>query len=157
MKKLHVRSLAWLVSLCFALFAFQATAATASAANKVEKKPFAEAHVALQISDGNPFKQTLVLNVAHNLLKHYGPDKVDIEVVAFSKGLRLLFADNANQKRIDALAGAGVRFSACNNTLHHMTKLLGHKPKLNSHAVVVPAGIVRLLQLKQAGYTVVKP
>ncbi len=29
-----------------------------------EDKPFAEKHVVFQISDPNPFKQTLVLNVA---------------------------------------------------------------------------------------------
>ncbi|WP_419604286.1 hypothetical protein [Thiolapillus sp.] len=48
-----------------------------------DDKPFAEKHVVLQISDPNPFKQTLVLNVANNLIKHYGQDKIDIEIVAF--------------------------------------------------------------------------
>lgn len=34
-----------------------------------ESNPFAEKHVVLQISNPNPFKQTLVLNVASNLPK----------------------------------------------------------------------------------------
>jgi hypothetical protein len=39
-----------------------------------EDKPFAEERIVLQISDSDPFKQTLVLNVANNLIKHYGQD-----------------------------------------------------------------------------------
>jgi len=122
-----------------------------------QSKPFAEAHVALQISDGNPKKQTLILNVAHNLLKYYGPDKVDLEIVAFGPGLRLLFKGNAEEHRIASLAADGVRFSACANTIHHMAKILGHKPQLTKYARIVPAGIVRLVQLDQAGYYVSRP
>ena len=120
-------------------------------------KPFAEAKVALQISDGDPFKQTLILNVANNLLKHYGPDKVDIEIVGFGPGLRLLFDDNENKSRIESLAGQGVRFSACSNTVRAMSKVLDHEPVLNPHAARVPAGIVRIMELTDAGYTLVKP
>ena len=47
------------------------------------EKPFAEHKVVLQISDNDPFKQTLVLNVANNITKAYGIDNVDIQVVAF--------------------------------------------------------------------------
>lgn len=120
-------------------------------------KPFAEKRVVLQISDTDPFKQTLVLNVANNLIKHYGPDKVDIEVVAFGPGLRLLLADNANSGRIDGLTGAGVQFSACENTIRNFTKNLGEAPALNPHAVPVSAGVVRILDLTAKGYDLIKP
>ncbi len=123
----------------------------------IQEKPFADARVVLQISDPNPFKQTLVLNVAQNLLKFYGPDRVDIEVVAFGPGLRLMFKDNAQAGRIAALADQGVRFSACENTIANMGEKLGHEPALNPDAKIVPAGIVRLIQLNQAGYFVAKP
>lgn len=123
-----------------------------------EAKPFAEQKVVLQISDPNPFKQTLVLNVANNLIKHYGPDKVDIEIVAFGPGLRLLFAENDNVDRIDGLVGnGGVRFSACSNTRANMAKILGHPPLLNEHATVVDAGVVRILELQKQGYSLIKP
>lgn len=109
-------------------------------------KPFAEAKVVLQISDMDPSKQTLVLNVASNLLKHYGPDRVDIEVVAFGPGLRLLFADNVNKQRITTLAAEGVRFSACSNTIASFTTQLGTAPQINPVATKVPAGIVRIVE-----------
>jgi len=122
-----------------------------------ESKPFAEHKVVLQISDDEPGKQTLVLNVANNLLKAYGMDKVDVEIVAFGPGLKLLFADNANAERIDALAGSGVRFSACMNTLAAMTRELGKEPALNPHATKVNAGVVRIIDLTEHGYTLIRP
>lgn len=122
-----------------------------------EDKPFAEKRVVLQISDNDPFKQTLVLNVANNLLKHYGTDLVDVEIVAFGPGLRLLFVDNTHQSRIKGLADNGVRFAACSNTVKSMSKTLGHEPELNSHSVRVAAGVVRIMDLVDDGYQLIKP
>ena len=93
-----------------------------------EEKPFAENKFVLQISDMDPDKQTLVLNVASNIIKHYGQDQADVEIVAFGPGLRLLFAENSNAGRIDGLTESGVRFAACNNTITNMSKLLGGDP-----------------------------
>lgn len=140
---------AWaLAVIClFSSLAFNANAA----------KDFAEEKVVLQISDNNPFKQTLVLNVANNLIKHYGPDRVAIEIVAFGPGLRLLFEGNDNTPRIQSLVGNGVRFSACSNTIANMGKKLGHPPVLNKNAVTVNAGVVRILELQKKGYSLIKP
>jgi intracellular sulfur oxidation DsrE/DsrF family protein len=122
-----------------------------------EEKAFAEHKFVLQISDMDPFKQTLVLNVANNILKAYGTDQVDIEIVAFSRGLRLLFEDNANSGRIDGLAQNGVRFFACENTINNMTNTLGRPIKINSHASSGKGGIVRIKELTDQGYLLVKP
>jgi intracellular sulfur oxidation DsrE/DsrF family protein len=111
----------------------------------------------LQASDMDPSKQELVLNNASNLLEAYPPGAVQVEIVAYGPGLRLLFADNANAKRIDSLSQSGVRFSACGNTLHAMTKMLGYEPKLNPDAVVVPGGVVRIGDLERKGYAYIKP
>lgn len=113
--------------------------------------------IALQISDGTPEKQELVLNVANNLLKAYGTERVKLEIVAFGPGLRLLFADNANRHRVQSLALSGVRFSACQNTVAAMTKQLGRPPVLGPEAQSVPAGIVRLVELNDGGYVLVRP
>lgn len=116
-----------------------------------------EKKIVLQISDAGDDKQTLVLNVANNLQNHYGIDNVKLEIVAFGPGLRLLFKDNVNKGRIDALAKSGVRFSACENTSKNMAKALGYPPKLNAHAVMVTAGISRIVELTEQGYTLVRP
>ncbi|VAW51906.1 Blr3520 protein homolog, hypothetical protein [hydrothermal vent metagenome] len=122
-----------------------------------DDKPFAEERIVLQISDPNPFKQTLVLNVANNLIKHYGQDKVDVEIVAFGPGLRLLFKDNVNTSRIAGLSSSGVKFAACKNTIKGMSKKLGHKPELNSNAIPVSAGVVRIIELENQGFKLIKP
>ena len=122
-----------------------------------EDKPFAEERIVLQISDPDPFKQTLVLNVASNLIKHYGPDKVDVEIVAFGPGLRLMFKDNVNSGRIQGLTDSGVKFAACGNTIAGVTKKLGHAPEINSNAVTVTAGVVRIIELENQGFKLIKP
>jgi len=126
-------------------------------AKGADEKPFAEQRFLLQISDPDPSKQTLVLNVANNLVNHYGPDKVDVEVVAFGPGLRLLLADNENSARIQGLVLNGVKFAACANTLQNFSKELGYRPEIHKDAKLVPAGIVEIGERVKAGFTLVKP
>jgi hypothetical protein len=94
--------------------------------------------------------------VANNLRKHYGDD-IDLEIVAFGPGLKLLFSENANNPRVQNLAASGVRFSACQNTTRKMTKILGEKPNLSEHATPVAAGVARILDLIGDGYTLIRP
>jgi intracellular sulfur oxidation DsrE/DsrF family protein len=122
-----------------------------------DEKPFVEQKFVLQISDMDPAKQTLVLNVAGNILKAYGQDQVDVEIVAFGPGLRLLFDGNSNSDRIEGLVGSGVRFFACENTINNMSKTLGEPIKINSHAASGKGGIVRIKELTDQGYLLVKP
>lgn len=150
-KLLGKRALALLAILSFGL-----TSVTHAADIKTDKV-FAEKKIVLQISDPNPFKQTQVLNVASNLIKHYGTENVDIEIVAFGPGLRLLFSENVNKGRIQGLSSEGVRFSACKNTISKMNSKLGHDPDLNPNAIKVGAGVVRIIDLIEAGYILVKP
>ena len=122
-----------------------------------EEKPFAENKFVLQISDMDPDKQTLVLNVASNILKHYGQDQADVEIVAFGPGLRLLFEGNSNTGRIDGLVDSGVRFFACQNTINNMSKILGTPVQLNPSHSTGKGGIVRIKELTDQGYLLVKP
>lgn len=121
------------------------------------ENPFAEYKYVLHISDMDPSKQELILNNAKNLLDAYPPGQVDVEIVAYGPGLRLLFAENVNAQRIDSLSQSGVRFSACGNTIKGMARLLGEEPKMNPIATVVPGGIVRIGELVKKGYIYVKP
>ncbi|MDH5547257.1 MAG: hypothetical protein OEZ43_16855 [Gammaproteobacteria bacterium] len=133
-------------------------ALSSSAVMATDDKPFAEKKVVLQISDADPFKQTFVLNVANNLIQVFGPDKIDVEIVAFGPGLRLLFADNENKDRIDGLVNnGGVRFAACNNTLKSFAKQMGKEPALHNQAKIVSAGVIHILDLTAKGFTLVKP
>lgn len=140
-------------TLLIALCAFAIPQATLAQ----EEKPFAEHKFVLQISDMDPSKQTLVLNVATNILKHYGQDQADVEIVAFGPGLRLLFEDNSNGGRIDGLVDSGVRFFACQNTINNMSRTIGEPLKVNAHASSGKGGIVRIKELVDQGYLLAKP
>ena len=129
----------------------------ATPALSADEATFADYKYVLQISDMDPSKQELVLNNAANLLDAYPPGAVTVEIVAYGPGLRLLFADNVNAKRVDSLSQSGVKFSACGNTLQAMTKALGYEPKINPDATVVPGGVVRIGELVRKGYVYIKP
>ena len=112
--------------------------------------------IVLQISDSSQEKQTLVLNVADNMTKVYG-DKLEMEIVAFGPGLRLLLTDNINNNRVQGLADKGVRFSACRNTHRKMSKLSGKKLELSSSATEISGGVARIVELIGQGYILIRP
>jgi intracellular sulfur oxidation DsrE/DsrF family protein len=120
-------------------------------------RPFAEHRVVLQLSDRDPAKHALVLSVAYNLLKAYGPDRVSIEVVAFGPGIDLLRAESPNRVRVDSLVAQEVRFSVCMNTIETIERESGARVALNPNAIKVQTGVARILVLSEAGYTLVRP
>lgn len=120
-------------------------------------KPFAEHHLALQLSDDAAKKQALIISVANNLLKFYGPDKIAIEVVTFGPGIALTRADSPNRAYVDSLISQGVQFDICMNTVDTIERETGHKVPLNPKAKQVEAGVAQILALTEKGYTLVRP
>ena len=120
-------------------------------------KPFAEHRIALQLSDNDPKKQSLVISIANNLLKFYDPDKVAIEVVAFGPGIELLRPDNSNRKLVESLVAQGVRFDVCLNTVDSIERETGHRPDFIPVAIPVQVGVGQILSLTENGYTLVRP
>lgn len=121
-----------------------------------EFKPFAEKHVILQLSD--QANEAVVLDTANNLIKNYGgPDMIDIEIVTFGKGVRLLFADSSHQARIASLVDNGVRFYVCKNTLDAIERKDGVRPEINPLAIPVQAGVAHIIDRADQGYTLVRP
>ena len=119
-------------------------------------------HLALQISDKNPQKMNTVLNVAANVSRYYSKkgESVEVQVVAFNQGLHMLREDTSPvKKRLASFAQSmpNVVFDACNNTLHGMARKEGKMPKLVPNAVVVPSGAVRLMELAEQGWVVLRP
>lgn len=131
--------------------------AVAPAAAATAAPPFAEHHLALQLSDATPAKQKLVLSVANNMLKLYGPDRVAIEVVAFGPGVGLLYANSTERLAVDSLIAQGVRFDVCMTTIGTIARETGHTPTLDPKAVHVTYGVGRIMALVEKGYTLVRP
>jgi uncharacterized protein len=129
---------------------------------------FATAHagekhrLALQVSDNDPGKWNLTLNVAANVSRYYSGkgEEVEIEVVAYGPGLHMLRADTSKVKpRLESFKQGmpNVSFMACENTLALMTRNEGKEPPLVDNARRVPAGVVRLIELGEKGWTIVRP
>ena len=128
-------------------------------ANEVEGeefKPFAEKHIILQLSD--QANEAVVLDTANNLIKHYGgPDMIDIEIVTFGKGVRLMYADSPHKIRIASLVENGVRFYVCRNTLDTMERMHGERPKIDPAAIMVQAGVAHIIDRVDDGYILIRP
>jgi intracellular sulfur oxidation DsrE/DsrF family protein len=112
--------------------------------------------VVLQLTDGSPEKQVLVLNVADNLVAKYG-DRIKIEIVAFGPGLKLMLRDNLQNDRVRQLAKQGVDFSACRSTHRKMSEMLKKEEPLNPSASLVEGGAIRILELVEQGYVLIRP
>lgn len=96
-----------------------------------------------------------ILSTANNVVKYYGADNVNMEIVAYSKGIKLLLkANKETAKRVDALMQVDVTFIACGNTMQ--TKNI-KKEDLVEGTEVVTAGVVELLEKVKSGWTYIKP
>jgi intracellular sulfur oxidation DsrE/DsrF family protein len=123
----------------------------------IHELPFAQYKVVLQVDSNNEADWNLTLNNAQNLLNYFGQEKVRIVIVAFGPGLLMLLKDSPVAQRIASQDSEGVEFDACHNTMEGMAKKLGHLPALVPQAVIVPAGVVRIMQLEKAGFAYLKP
>jgi intracellular sulfur oxidation DsrE/DsrF family protein len=144
-------------AMMFALLAWAAMPLTFAQQVPLQDKPFAEHKVVLQLSDGDPKKQALVLSVANNLLKFYDPDKVAIEVVAFGPGIDLLRTGGDHRKQVESLIAQGVRFDICLNTVDTVERETGKRPDFIPSATPVQVGVGQILFLTENGYTLVRP
>ena len=118
--------------------------------------------LALQISDNTPEKMNAVLNVAANVSKYYADkgEEVEIQIIAFNAGLHMLREDTSPVKpRIASLAKSipNVSFKACQNTIDGMTKREGKDIPIVAEADRVPSGAVRLIELSETGWTILRP
>ncbi len=96
-----------------------------------------------------------VLSSANNVLKFYGPENVEMEIVAYYHGIRaLLKSEKEIAVRVDALMQYDVKFIACGNTMQ--TKNI--KPsELIEGSEIVTAGIVEMLERVKSGWIYIKP
>jgi len=139
------------------LVALSSVPAAAQDKAPIIDKPFAEHHLALQLSDSDPKKQALTLSVAYNLLKYYGPDRIAIEVVTFGPGIDLVRAGSPHRAEVDSLISQGVQFDVCMNTVETIERETGKPADLNPRAVKVVAGVAQILALTEKGFTLVRP
>jgi intracellular sulfur oxidation DsrE/DsrF family protein len=104
----------------------------------------------------------LALNNVNNVVQHYGAlgQTVEIEVVAYGPGLHMLREDTSPVKaRIKSMSETmpQLAFSACGNTRENMIRAEAKAIPLISQAKVVEAGVVRLMELQEQGWSYLRP
>jgi len=120
--------------------------------------------VVIQVDQNDAEVMNLALNNAKNVLETYRAKNEDVavEIVAYGPGLHMLRDDTSPVKdRIKQMAELSfpstLTFSACNNTKQGMEKREGHPITIIPQATIVPAGVVRIMELEEQGYSYVKP
>jgi uncharacterized protein len=153
-----------MMRLCRALFAAVAIGSVAIAgAHAQGVKPH---RIVIQVDQNDPAVMNLALNNAQNVLEYYRDkhEDVAIEIVAYGPGLNMLRADTspvkdriAQMATTDATFPSKIVFSACNNTKRAMEKREGHPITIIPQATIVPAGVVRIMELEEQGWSYVRP
>ena len=111
--------------------------------------------IVFSVTEDSPHALDHILSVANNVLKYYGPDNVQMKIVAYSRGLKLLYKNNKTTAvRVDALMQYEVEFIACGNT---MKTYKIDESELVEGSVVVTAGVVELLESVKKGWVYIKP
>jgi intracellular sulfur oxidation DsrE/DsrF family protein len=149
----------------FALLLLTMSAVFAQGAPQTDGKQAGTHRIAIQVDQNDPAVMNLALNNAKNVLEYYGAkgERAEVEIVAYGPGLNMLRADTSPVKeRIATMAGAQalpskIVYSACNNTLKGMEKREGRPITLIPQARIVPAGVVRIMELEEQGWSYVRP
>jgi intracellular sulfur oxidation DsrE/DsrF family protein len=136
-----------------------------SANTKAPPAPKPLSHrVLIQVNQNDPAVMNLALNNATNVIEYYRTrgENVNVDVVTYGPGLHMLRTDTSPvQDRIKNLKNLAfpskIQFSACNNTKENMEKKEGHPIAVLSEAIVVPSGVVRLMEQQEKGWSYVKP
>jgi len=126
------------------------TGSSAFAAEEMHK-------LVIQVSTDDVRTQNIAMNNAVNLQKALGQDNIIIEIVAYGPGLSMMTPKSPASKRIPSLAMQDITFSACGNTKAKMEAKSGKKIELVEGVQMVPAGVLRIMELQEQGYAYVRP
>lgn len=109
----------------------------------------------LQVSDNNPKVWDLVLNIAENAPKNSGYP-LDIVVVAFGPGLKMLTMDSKVANKLEEAASMGVEFRACGMTMKKL-KMKDDNLYPNERIKRVNGGVIEIMRLQKAGWRYIRP
>ncbi|WP_150522587.1 DsrE family protein [Roseibium sediminis] len=118
--------------------------------------------IAFHVDENDPQVMNMALNNVQNVSKYYADkgEEVEIEVVTYGPGLMMLREDKspvAERISVMSLEIPNLSFAACGNTHRAMSQQAGKEVPLLSEAKVVPSGVVRLVELQEAGYSYIRP
>ncbi len=111
--------------------------------------------IVLQLTSDDPKIMNAVLTNAANLQKFYGPDHVEVVIIAYGPGMEALYGKTSPvAERVSSLMRYDVKFAACANTMETTQR---KAEDLISGVEVVPAGIAEIVERQLRGWIYVRP
>ncbi|EIJ34104.1 DsrE family protein [Thiothrix nivea] len=111
----------------------------------------------IQVNSDSMDAQDHVLSNIVNLQKHYGLDNIEIEVVAYGPGIWLVTDKSNFAGRVESLMMQNVVFTACGNTMDTVEAKSGVRPTLLDGVETTKAGIARIIELQEQGWSYLSP
>ena len=105
------------------------------------------------VTENDPARWNLILNNMRAIAEGVGGEGIEIELVAYGPGVSMLKADSSVRQRIDEALKAGVKISACQNTMHSQ-KLV--PADMLPDIGYVPAGVVEVMRKQQQGWAYIR-
>jgi intracellular sulfur oxidation DsrE/DsrF family protein len=135
---------------------------TKPARNEAQSTSNKTHRVVIQVTQNDAAVMNMALNNAENLVKFYKDrgEKAEIEFVAYGAGLSMMRSDTSPVKdRLAAISSntKNITFTGCGNTLANQSKQENKNITLIPEAHIVPAGIARIVELEEQGWTYVRP
>jgi len=143
---MHIFTL--ILTLCIALFADTEFADPKPAMDNPRQ-------IVFSVTQGDDAAINHVLSSANNVLKFYGPEKVQMEIVGYSGGIRMMLKENPKiAERVRTLMLYDVTFIACGNTMR--TKNITEEQLIDG-VETVTAGIVEMIERVKEDWIYIKP
>jgi len=109
----------------------------------------------IQVTDNDPARWNMILNNTKNAQDDVGgPDKIDIEIVAYGPGINMLKKESVVGERIGELVKTGVKVVGCENTMKGF-KL--SKDEMLATIGYVAAGVTELMKKQEEGWAYILP
>ena len=83
-----------------------------------------------------------------------GPDKIDLEIVAYGPGINMLKKDSPVASRIAEMVKSGVVIVGCQNTMKGLNLT---KDDMLPVIGYVPAGVTEVMKKQEEGWAYIRP
>lgn len=119
-------------------------------------------HVVFQINSDDTVPMKHAISNAINLVKHYRArgQEIAVEFVAYGSGISMFRADASPVLDILKYMRSDfseIAFTICGNTKAIIEQREGRPMLLVTGTEIVPSGVVRLVELQEAGWAYIRP
>ncbi len=118
--------------------------------------------IVFQVNADEPAPMKHAISNSINLVRHYRKmnEPVRVEIVGYGPGITMFRADTSPVRDILEYMRANfpeIAFTVCGNTKAIIEQREGHEIPLIEGTRIVPFGIVRLVELQDAGWSYIRP